>query len=139
MWNIKCLVAEAIIEGLKAYEDNDDFVGSKRKPPLVVELDSVEVVAAVNRASEDATELGLFVEEIDRFRGSDRVKSFSKCSRHSNSLAHELARAASKNDDCFAFVNFSPSCGEDERFWWEVSFPDWCCSVINALVGVTVP
>lgn len=135
-WAIKCLEAEAILEGLKAYGSADIFEGRRRMLPLVVESDSVEVVGALNHESEDLSELNLIVDEIEHSDEFAKVIRISKCCRKENHLAHSLARAAAVNGS-FNFFVPSRLPGEEENvFWREVSFPSWFTSVINEVINV---
>lgn len=103
-WAIKCLEAEAILEGLKAYGSVDDFEGRRRKLPLLVESDSIEVIGALNHDTEDFTELNLILGGIECSDEFLKVIRVSKWRREENRLAHNLARAAVEDGSAGFFL-----------------------------------
>lgn len=104
----------------------------------MVESDSVEVVSAVNRDCVDWSELSFFVAKLEALGSRLGVRSFSKCSRKSNSLAHDLARAAAVHGS-FSVLDFPlrPCEGDEEAFWREACFPIWFSSLFTEEVGVS--
>lgn len=118
-WPIKCMEAEAILNGIKEYLSSDE--GEEKRFKLVVE---------------DLSELACFVEEIGRISEAQQIE-FVKCPRSSNSLAHGLARAAISHGDFYYFFGCSlPIVEEEEAFWWEIVFPDWLVKIVSDNIGV---
>lgn len=133
---IKCLEAEVILEGLKAYGCADNFEGKRRKLPLVVESDSIEVVGALNHDCEDLTELSLILDEIEYTGKFSKVIGVSKCSIKENLLAHNLTRATAANRSVGFFGSSRLSVEEDEEFWREDVFPYWFTSILIEDINV---
>lgn len=106
------LEAKAIMDGLEAISrETSNGEDETTVLYLVVEVDSNKVVDALNESSEDLSKMAMIVKEIEEL-SSGKNLLFSKCSRMSNSMTHNLARVDLKFGD---FVSFF---GRTKRDAW---------------------